>query len=124
MGFWSNLTIRNVAVTIISTFFLFQIASLIISSIFPSIPIYRGGSAIMLMLLCTALISLFTLSIKLTDLRKEQLIFIIIIFGAVGGLYFYLPDLFPNLFSISPEASATLKQVVGQIFSVSSGGIA
>lgn len=116
--FWRNFTLRNVILAVLGTFFLVQILSLIINSIWPSIGVYRGGPIILVMLLCAGLMSLFMLSIKITELKKEQIIFILIIFGAVGALYFYLPSLFPNLFSISPEASQTIKQVVGQIFSV------
>jgi hypothetical protein len=120
-GFWANFTIRNSIIAVISTFFLVQIVSLILNSLFPSLGVFRGGPIIIIMLLCATIMSLFLLAIKITDLKKEQIIFIVIVFGAVAALYYYLPILVPSIFSISPEASQTIKQTVGQIFSAFGG---
>lgn len=108
---------KEIAVGIIATFFLVQILSLILSSIFPSIPIFKGGPAILLMLLCVAIISLFILAIKLDELRKkENLIFILIVFSLVAFGYWKLPAFFPNLFSVSPGYAETIKNLMGSIF--------
>lgn len=117
-----KITLKNSIIAILASFFLFQILSMIISSLFPSVPVFQGGFAILLMLLCVGLISLFVLAINLEQLKqKENLIFIVIVFGLVILGYIYIPVYFPSLFSISPQASVAIKQTVGQIFSAFGG---
>ena len=107
---------KTIAVAFIAGFFLVQILSLLISEIFPSVPILKGGNSILLILLAVAVITLFVISFKVDELkRKENLIFIVIIFGMVALAYWKLPEYFPNLFSISPETSQVIKNTIGSI---------
>lgn len=111
--------LKTVIAAVVATFFLVQIVSLLINSVWPSVGIMKGGPAILLMLLCVAIISLFVLSLNLEELkRKENLVFIIIVFGLVALAFWKLNDFFPQLFSISPEFSETIKQTVGSILGV------
>lgn len=108
--------LRDVAIGFIASFFAFQIVSLIISTAFPSIPLFKGGPAILLMLLSIAVISLFILGIRYDELKtKENLLFAILVFGLTIAGYLFLPDYFPQLFSISPDISNIVKQTVGSI---------
>lgn len=109
-------SLRNVAIAFIASFFGFQIISLILSTLFPSIPLFQGGPAILIMLLATAIISLFILGLRYDELKKENLIFVILVFGLTIAGYYYLPNYFPQLFSISPDVSNTIRQTVGMIF--------
>jgi hypothetical protein len=109
-------SLRNVAIAFIASFFGFQILSLIVSTLFPSVPLFQGGSAILIMLLAVAIISLFILGLRYDELKKENLIFVILVFGLTIAGYYYLPQYFPQLFSISPEVAASVKQTVGIIF--------
>ena len=108
---------KTVAVAFIAGFFLVQILSLLISEVFPSVPLLKGGNVILVILLAVAIITLFVISFKVDELKKkETLIILIIIFGMVALAYWKLPEYFPNLFSINPEVSNTIKQTIGSIF--------
>lgn len=109
-------SLRNVALAFIASFFGFQIISLILNTIFPSIPLFKGGATILLMLLAVAIISLFILGLRYDELQSKNLIFVVLVFGLTIAGYYYLPNYFPQLFSISPDASFVIKQTVGSIF--------
>lgn len=107
---------KTIAVAFIAAFFLIQIISLFVSAVFPSVPILKGGNAILVMLLSVAVITLFVISFKVDELKKkETLIFIVIIFGMVALAYWKLPEYFPNLFNIDPSFSQTVKKTIGSI---------
>jgi hypothetical protein len=111
--------LRDIVIGFIAAFFGFQILSLIVSSIFPDIPLFKGGAAILIMLLGIAIISLFILGIRYDELKsRENLIFVILVFGLTIAGYYFLPTYFPQLFSISPDISFTIKQTVGSIIGV------
>lgn len=111
-----QLTLKNVAIVLIGGFFTIQVASLIISELFPDVPIFKGGPAILLMLLSIAVLTLFIIGIKIDELRrKENLVFILILFALVGLAYWKLPEIFPQLFTIGPDISDTIKQTVGSV---------
>lgn len=115
---WKMPSLRNIALAFLAGFFGIQVVSLIISSVFPSIPILKGGPAILIILLGITVLSLFILGIKFDELKsKENLIFVALLFGLLLVVYYYLPQKFPQLFSISPATASTIKQTVGQIFS-------
>lgn len=114
---WKMPKFRDVAIGFIASFFGFQILSLVISSIFPSVPLFKGGAAILIMLLAIAVISLFILGIRYDELKtKENLLFVVLVFGLTIAGYYFLPKYFPNLFSISPDVSLTIKNTIGSIF--------
>jgi len=109
--------LRDVAIAFIAAFFGFQILSLIITTLFSSIPIFKGGPAILLMLLSVAVISIFILGIRYDELKtRENLIFVVLVFGLTISGYYFLPQYFPQIFSISPDVSFAIKSTVGQIF--------
>ena len=109
-------SLQKIIIGAVASFFTFQIISLMISEIFPSIPVYHGGIALLIMLTCIAVISLFVLAINLNDLkRKESLIFVVIIFGMLILAYYKLPSTLPQIFSISPEATQAIKNTIGSI---------
>ena len=109
-------SLQNIIIGFVASFFGFQIISLIISALFPSIALFKGGVAMLIMITSIAVISLFVLAINLKDLRrKETLIFVIIIFGLLLLSYWKLEETFPQLFSISPETTQAIKQTIGSI---------
>ena len=110
---------KNTVIVGIASFFAVQVISLLISSVFTSIPVLKGGPAILLMLLGVAVIALFILGLRFDELRKkENLVFIVIIFGLVGLAYWQLPEKFPQLFSIDSSISNSIKQTIGSIINV------
>ena len=112
-----KLTLKNVAVTFIGGFFLVQIISLLLNQFFPDIPLLRGGQALLLILLGIAVITLFIVGFKVDELsRKENLVFVIIVFALVALAYWKLPEFFPQLFSIDADISNSIKEVMGSIF--------
>lgn len=112
---FKQITIRNVGIAFVGSILMIQIASLFLSSIFPQLELIKAGPAILLMLLAIALITLLIVGLKVDSLNKrENLIFIVIVFGLVGAGYYYLPKYFPSIFSISP-ISDVVKSTVGSI---------
>ena len=113
---FKQFSIKNLMIVLVGGFFVIQIVSLLISTTFPSVPILKGGPAILLMLLAIAIITLFIVGFKVDELKKkENLIFIVIIFGLISLAYWKLPEFFPNLFSIDPTYSNAVKQTIGSI---------
>lgn len=111
---WPSL--RNIVIAFIAGFFGIQIVSLLLSTLFPSIPLLRGGPIVLVFLLGIAIVSLFILGIKYDQLKtKENLIFVILIFGMLVASYYYLPKYLPQLFSISPGISDSIKQTIASI---------
>lgn len=109
--------VKVIAIAVIAALFLIQIFSLLLSSVFPSIAVIKGGSAILLMILAIGVITLFIAGAKFDEInQRENLTFIVIVFGLVALAYWKLPTLLPQIFSIDPVISQTIKQTVGSIF--------
>lgn len=116
-GILKALSLKNIIIALVGTFFLIQIGSLLLNQVFPSIPLLKGGTALLLILIAAAVISLFVLAINLEELkRKENLIFIVIVFALVIAGFYYLPKYFPQLFSLSPEVADSVKSTIASIF--------
>ena len=108
---------KSIGLAVIGAFFLVQSISLLVSSVFTSIPVFRGGYIILIMLLSVGIMSVFILAINIEELRnKNNLIFIIIVFGLLALAYWKLPDYFPQIFGIDPSISAIIKNSIGSIF--------
>ena len=110
-------SLKEIFVGTILTFFLVQIISVIISSIFPSIPQIRGGMAILLLLVLIGMIALYNIAFDLQKFGKEQLIFVLIVFGLIALAFWKGQTYFPDLFSIAPDISYSIKQTIGSIIS-------
>lgn len=106
---------RTIALAFIAGFFAVQIVSILVSTLFPSIPLLQGGPIILIFLLGIAVMSLFILGIRYDELKKENLIFVLLIFGLLVAAYYALPKYLPGLFSISPETSEVIKNTIGNI---------
>jgi hypothetical protein len=116
-GLFGRLTLKNTIIAVIGVFFLVEIASLLLNSAFPTIPLIKGGTALLLILVAAAVISVFVLAINLEQLKqKENLIFTIIVLGLVVAGFYYLPKYFPQLFSISPGLPIEIKSTIASIF--------
>ena len=116
IGILRSLTLKKIIIALVGTFFLIQIVSLLLNQVFPAIPLLKGGTALLLILIAAAVISLFVLAINLEELkRKENLIFIVIVFALVIAGFYYLPKYFPQLFVISPDMATAVKSTVGSI---------
>lgn len=109
-------SLRNVVIGFVGAFFGVQILSLIISSVFTTVPVLQGGSAILLMLLAIAIMTLFVIGTRVDMLRtKETLVFVVIIFGLLAVAYWKLPETFPQIFTIDSTTSQAIRQTLGSI---------
>lgn len=113
---WSFPTLKSIFAGSIIGFFIIQIISVLISNIFPSVPLLKGGMSILLILLAVGLIALFNIGFNFEKFDRLQLVFILIVFTIIGLAYWKLPTIFPNLFSISPEVSNAIRNSIGSIF--------
>lgn len=110
-------SLKEIAIGFIGAFFILQILSVVISSIFPIVPLFKGGNVILLMLLSIAIMTLFIIGTNIEELKKkETLAFVVIVFGLLGLAYWKLPEYLPILFSISPDASIVVKETIASIF--------
>lgn len=110
-------TLRNIILGFIAAFFALQIVSLILTTIFPTIPLFKGGPIILVFLLAIAIMALFILGVRYDQLtQKDNLIFIVIIFALLILAYVYLPKFLPQLFSIAPDLPQVIKSTIGSIF--------
>lgn len=108
---------KTVVIGFIAAIFLVQILSLLISSIFPSVEIVKGGNAILLMAVAIGVIALFNVAFSVEKLKsKENLIFIVIVFGLIFVAFYFGPKYFPQIFSIDPNIAYSIKQTVAMIF--------
>jgi len=79
----------------------------------------KMGWILFLFLIVSALVSIFVLGKKIGSLNKQDIIFIIIEFLAVAGLFWKLPDLVPQIFSTySIQISEVIKESVGSIINL------
>lgn len=115
-SWFKDLTLRNVALAFIAGFFLIQVGSLVISSLFPSIEIFKGGPIVLVILLGIAVMSLFILGIRYDQLdNKKNLIFVVLIFGLLVAAYYFLPKYVPQIFSANP-INSNIRSVIFSIF--------
>ncbi len=102
-----------------------QITSWIISSFFPDIEMFKGGPMLLLFLVIIGIISLFVLGRRLGELNmKRDLLFILLVFGAIIVLFIFLPDVIPQIFSTSGvELKEFLRENVATIIQLGPRGI-
>ena len=116
-------TLKNVVIAVIGAIFLIQIISLIISALFPSVAVIKGGVAVLLMILAVGIMTLFVVGTNINQFdatkNKTTIIFVVIVLGLVAVSYWQLPILLPQIFSIEPGVSQAIKNSVGSIM----GGI-
>lgn len=88
-------------------------------------PIIKGGWFLLLMLAVIGLTTLFSLGRNITTLElKKNLLFIILVLGAIGASFIFLPDIIPQIFSASGlEFQKVLEEVLTTIMKLSPGGI-
>ncbi len=79
-----------------------QIGSILYTNIYGGTPL-KLGWAFFLLLIVTAMTSTFVLGKKIGQLNKTDLIFIIIEFVAIILIFYYLPKIVPEIFSVFPH---------------------
>jgi uncharacterized membrane protein len=110
---------KKVVIGFIAGIFLIQILSLLVSSIFPSVEVIKAGNSLLIMLVAIGVITLFNVGFSVEKLKsKENLIFVVIVFGLIGLSFWKGPEYFPQIFSISPEFSESIKSNIGSIIGV------
>ena len=98
----NGIDVNKYFITLLLIFVALQAGSYIYSQFVNSTPL-KLGWAFLLVLVTVAIISLYTLSKQIGNLDGKDMVFIIIEFGVIIGLFMYLPDLLPQIFSaISP----------------------
>lgn len=107
---------------VIITFVVVQGLSWLLSEL-DIFPIIKGGWFLLLLLVVVGLTTLFTLGRSITQLEiKKNLLFIILIFGAIIAAFIFLPDYLPQIFSIqSLEVKEFLREIIGTIGKMGTG---
>ena len=98
-------------ITLLVIFIAVQGGIWIASRYIPEVEFLKMGWILFMFLAVSAIVSIFMLGKKLGNLRKEDLIFIVIQFIAIVGLFIFLPKFIPEIFSIySIEVSELIKE--------------
>lgn len=112
---WKLPEFKTVVAGFIGAVIAIQVISLLISSVFTNVPVLHAGTPILIIILGVGLITLFITGFNVERLKnKENLLFVLIVFGLVIASYVYLPKYLPQIFSI--EFSNSIKQSLGAIF--------
>ncbi len=100
-----------------------QLTSWIISSFLPDIEILKGGPMLLLFLVIIGIISLFVLGRRLGQLTlKRDLLFILLVFGAIITLFIFLPQVVPQIFSVGGiEFGEYIEQTISTIVGMGPG---
>lgn len=108
---------KVIAIGFIFSLIVIQVISLLISASFPSVDIIKGGNALLVMIVGIGIVTLFQISFNLESLKdKKTLFYILIIFGLIGLAFWKGPEYFPQIFSIEPNISESIKSTIGAIF--------
>lgn len=106
---------KTIVVGFVFSIIAIQVVSLLLNQIF-NISVIKTGNAMLIMLIGIGIVTLFNISFNLEQLKqRETLVFILIIFGLIALAFYKGQEYLPQIFSISPEVSNTIKQTVGAI---------
>ena len=106
---FKDFSTMSLFISILSLIILTQVVSLLISSIFSSVPALRTGN--ILIILSVGLILIFIAQIVFKDGFNKFNIFGLILLGTLTVLaYIYLPQFFPELFSFIDSSAVQSAQ--------------
>jgi len=108
--------------TILISFILIEAVSYIVSQ-YSDYPILKLGWLLSLSLIIIAMSSLFTLGISIDTMKKESIIFILIVVAAVLALLFFLPQIIPEIFSAYNPSGIEYSNLMKQNLNSILGGI-
>jgi len=119
----------NYFATIITTFVVAQ-AAVWLLSIYTEFEFIKMGWILLLFAGIAGIVSIFTVGLKLGNLRREDYVFIGIQFLAIVGIFIFLPKYLPQIFStysiqISEgirETASTITAAIGQGIGIASNG--
>lgn len=83
------------------------------------VPNIKAGWILFLFLAISAITSVFILGKRLGALQKYDIIFVIVEFLAIVGLFYYLPKYIPQIFSsYSLEIADTIKNSIASVIEI------
>lgn len=102
---FKNISIGAIFTFILAGLILTQVVSLLVSSIFSSVPALRTGS--LLILLSAGMTMIFLAKVVFSGNFGKMDILGLLILGTITiGMYYYLPQFFPELFSFMANTTA------------------
>jgi len=88
------------------------------------IKVLKGGWILFLFLAVTAIISIYITGRRIGTLTKQDIFFVVVVFLAIVGLFYYLPTIIPQIFSSQAlEMSETIKNTIHSVMGEWSGTI-
>lgn len=83
------------------------------------VPNIKAGWILFLFLAISAITSIFILGKRIGNLDKRDIIFVVVEFLAIVGLFYYLPIYLPQIFSsYSLEVADTIKNSVASVIKI------
>jgi len=80
------------------------------------IGVIKGGWILFLFLAVTAIITIYVIGKRLGTLTKQDIFFVVVVFLAIVGLFYYLPKYIPQIFSThSLQISETIKSTIHSV---------
>jgi magnesium-transporting ATPase (P-type) len=119
---------KLLAVSVIS-FVIVEALSWLLNKISPDIPFLKGGWILILFGIVILLTTLYNFGIEITNIKIQQVIFMILVMAILVLLYIFLPQIVPQIFSIIPGSEVSngvrefLTKTIGSVMGVSSGVI-
>lgn len=105
-------------VVLILLFIVMQVGSVLYTNYYGGEPL-KLGWAFFLLLFASAIISVFTLGRKLSQLTKYDIFFIVAEFLAIILIIYYLPKYVPQAFSSIKESYSVIKNIMASIVQAS-----
>ncbi len=117
--------IQKFFIALLLGFLAVQLISWIASEYFPEVEMLKGGPMLLLFLVIIGIISLFVLGKRLGQLDlKKDLLFILLVFGAIIVAFIFLPDVIPQIFSASGyEIREFLRETIGTVMKLGGTGV-
>lgn len=107
-----NFDVTKFFIALILIFLTIQLSSWFLAQ-FTDMEMLKAGWILFLFLSVSAIVSTFVLGKKLGSLDKKDIIFILIEFLIIVGLFYYLPKLIPEIFSsYSLEIREPIKNLI------------
>lgn len=104
-------TIKEIIIAIFLSYFVVTILNILVSKLFPQIPIFKSGVALILIMIAVLVVLLFTLASD-GNFSKEDMQMTLLIIAIMVGIYFVVKHFIPGLFSIFPDET---KQIFDSI---------
>ena len=120
MAIRTRFDVNKFFISLLLIFIVIQVGSWILAEYdIIDIKVLKGGWILFLFLAVTAIITIYIIGKRIGTLTKQDIFFVIVVFLAIVGLFYYIPKYIPQIFStqslqISEIIKNTIHSVMGE----------